>query len=270
VPDPLALLAIDRRALATTPYHGAANRAREKARGSSSRHGSCGVGIGETMAFALAHPGDALRVGDCAAPAALRRKLGRLQEHYLDQFGALRGLRTPTLGALAGAYRAFAERVRLVDQTCLPALLGRRRVVFEGAQGALLDEWRGFHPHTTWSTTTFDNAEALLAEAGQAGSAHRLGVTRAYLTRHGAGPFVTEDAALAAALPRAAQWRRRLAGPVPRRPPRSRRAALRGRGGRRGRRARAHAPGPGRAPPRAARVRFLSDRGDGADATAAR
>jgi hypothetical protein len=36
-------------------------------------------------------------------------------------------------------------------------------VVFEGAQGVLLDEWRGFHPHTTWSTCTFDNALALAA-----------------------------------------------------------------------------------------------------------
>ena len=44
-------------------------------------------------------------------------------------------------------------------------------VVFEGAQGVLLDEWRGFHPYTTWSTTTFGNAEALLAEAGMPGEA---------------------------------------------------------------------------------------------------
>jgi adenylosuccinate synthase len=66
--------------------------------------------------------------------------------------------------------------------------------VFEGAQGVLLDEWRGFHPYTTWSTTTFANAEALLAEAGQ--TALRLGVIRCYLTRHGPGPFVTEDPTL--------------------------------------------------------------------------
>lgn len=52
---------------------------------------------------------------------------------------------------------------------------------------------RGFHPYTTWSTTTFGNAEALLAEAGMAGAAIRLGVTRTYMTRHGPGPFVTED-----------------------------------------------------------------------------
>jgi len=66
--------------------------------------------------------------------------------------------------------------------------------VFEGAQGVLLDEWRGFHPYTTWSTTTFANAETLLAEAGE--TAVRLGVVRCYLTRHGPGPFVTEDPTL--------------------------------------------------------------------------
>ena len=58
----------------------------------------------------------------------------------------------------------------------------------------LLDEWRGFHPYTTWSTTTFANAEALLAEAGE--TAVRLGAVRCYLTRHGPGPFVTEDPTL--------------------------------------------------------------------------
>ncbi|MGH3240728.1 MAG: adenylosuccinate synthetase, partial [Spirillospora sp.] len=72
-------------------------------------------------------------------------------------------------------------------------------VVFEGAQGVLLDEWHGFHPYTTWSTTTFANAETLLEEAGA--SATRLGVLRAYATRHGPGPFVTEDPALTADLP---------------------------------------------------------------------
>ena len=48
----------------------------------------------------------------------------------------------------------------------LRRLLRTGPVVFEGAQGVLLDEWRGFHPYTTWSTTTFDNAETLLARRG--------------------------------------------------------------------------------------------------------
>jgi adenylosuccinate synthase len=61
----------------------------------------------------------------------------------------------------------------------------------------LLDEWRGFHPYTTWSTCTFDNALDLLCEHGAlgAGADHeltRLGVLRTYATRHGPGPMPTE------------------------------------------------------------------------------
>ena len=52
----------------------------------------------------------------------------------------------------------------LVDGGYLRRLLRGGPRVFEGAQGVLLDEWHGFHPYTTWSTTTFANAEKLLAE----------------------------------------------------------------------------------------------------------
>ncbi|TDB72357.1 adenylosuccinate synthetase, partial [Actinomadura sp. KC216] len=55
VADALDRLTADRDALLTTPYHRAANRARETARGAA-RHGSCGMGIGETVAYAQAHP----------------------------------------------------------------------------------------------------------------------------------------------------------------------------------------------------------------------
>ena len=72
-------------------------------------------------------------------------------------------------------------------------------VVFEGAQGVLLDEWRGFHPHTTWSTCTFDNALELLR--GRDRDVTKLGVLRTYATRHGPGPFPTEDRSLDALLP---------------------------------------------------------------------
>jgi adenylosuccinate synthase len=67
----------------------------------------------------------------------------------------------------------------------------------------LLDEWYGFHPYTTWSTTTFQNAHTLLQEQHYDGQVVRLGVLRAYATRHGPGPFVTEDTALTDVLPEA-------------------------------------------------------------------
>jgi adenylosuccinate synthase len=103
---------------------------------------------------------------------------------------------------LVETYQSFARRVDLVEPAHLRRLLARDgAIVFEGAQGVLLDEWRGFHPHTTWSTTTLENADRLLAEADFAGRVRRLGITRAYATRHGAGPLVSEDPALTAALP---------------------------------------------------------------------
>jgi adenylosuccinate synthase len=200
VPDPFATLTVDRRALLTTPYHAAANRLREQARGPG-RHGSCGMGIGETAAYALAHPEDAPTVGDCAVPARLLGGLSLLRARLAGQLDVPAERLGPPVEDCAPAYRAFAQAVRFTDEAYLPRVLRRERVVFEGAQGVLLDEWHGFHPYTTWSTTTFANAGALLEEAGAADDALRLGVVRSYTTRHGPGPLVTGDASLDGRLP---------------------------------------------------------------------
>src|SRR5262249_25636092 len=94
---------------------------------------------------------------------------------------------------------AVAERMRVVEDGWLrEALAEARAVVFEGAQGVLLDEWAGFHPHTTWSTCSFEGALSLLQEAGHTGEVVRWGVLRTYLVRHGHGPMPTEAAALRA------------------------------------------------------------------------
>jgi adenylosuccinate synthase len=197
VPDPYALMDVDRDAPLTTPYHAAAGRLRELARGEA-RHGSCGMGVGETTRYALAHAGDEPTAGDCASRPRLLRRLRLLRDRLTDELGPLAA---PPVEACAEACTAFARAVRLTDRTRLRELAARGPLVFEGAQGVLLDEWHGFHPYTTWSTTTFANAEALLAEAGAAGEGLRLGVVRTYTTRHGPGPLVTEDPELTAALP---------------------------------------------------------------------
>jgi adenylosuccinate synthase len=198
VPDPYGLLTIDADALVATPYHRLANQARELARGDA-RHGSCGMGVGETMAYALDRPADAVRAGDLVAPPALTRKLDRLRS-YLESVLAAVGpvdltARTPTVEECVSVFAMVAERVRLVDTVHLGRLLAEGACVFEGAQGVLLDEWRGFHPFTTWSTTTFDNAVELIGD-----DPYRLGVLRCFTTRHGVGPMVTEDAGLTSAL----------------------------------------------------------------------
>ncbi len=190
VPDALGRLTVDRDALLTTPYHRAANQARERARGGG-RHGSCGMGIGETVRYALSDPRRAPRVGDCQSPRVLARKLAVLRDRLTDELGPLDA---PPVLDVTDACQEFAGRVRLTGPEYLDRLLRAGPVVFEGAQGVLLDEWHGFHPYTTWSTTTFANAQELLAQAGMTGV--RLGVIRCYLTRHGNGPFVTEDPTL--------------------------------------------------------------------------
>ena len=192
IADPFDRLTVDGEALLATPYHRAANRAREIARGAH-RHGSCGKGVGEAMAYSLAHPADAPRVADTRAPAVLGAKLALLQRRLEEELGPLD---VPPIAATVHAFAAFAERVAIVSHAFLGNLLDVGPVVFEGAQGVLLDEWHGFHPYTTWSTTTFANADTLLAEAGFAGTATRLGVLRVVTTRHGAGPLPTEDPAL--------------------------------------------------------------------------
>lgn len=190
VPDPYGLLTVDGDALVATPYHRAVNRARETARGAA-RHGSCGMGVGETVAHSLAHPEDAVRAVDLTSPRALRRKLIALREWAAE----LAGPGEPVDGCVE-VYAAVAARLNIVPGTYLRALLRRGGCVFEGAQGVLLDEWRGFHPYTTWSTATFDNVAELVEE----GDFLRLGVLRCFTTRHGAGPMVTEDADLTAGL----------------------------------------------------------------------
>ena len=208
IADPFAALTIDENALLTTPFHRAVNRLKELARGDG-RHGSCGLGIGETAVDALTHPRAVPRVGDLRRPDTLRAKLEFLQAINLEKAVPLRpGLpdkeivmqelavleESGWVDWLMGEYGRFSTLAHIVPASHLHQLLHRPgTVVFEGAQGVLLDEWVGFHPHTTWSNITFANAETLLQEAGYSGTMTRLGLTRAYATRHGAGPFVSED-----------------------------------------------------------------------------
>jgi len=208
VRDALSLVTVHPDALLTTPIHAAANRTREDLRGIA-RHGSCGRGIGETTWYDLAwqaraRPGDVvqnlrspgsageppLRVRDCRNPTALRRKLDALQQFYRPLL-ALGGHGVPSVDAMASVYREFAAAVRIAGDEHLERLTRTGRLILEGAQGVLLDEWRGFHPYTTWSTTTPANARALLARIGQP-SGYVLGVLRSYQTRHGAGPLPSE------------------------------------------------------------------------------
>jgi len=208
VQDAFERLSIERGALVTTPFQQAANRLKEIARGEG-RHGSCGMGVGETMSDWLTHGADVLFAGDLGQRQTVIKKLGFLRdakmaelEQLLPQLGhnpqadsEMKTLGDPGLiEATADLYQYFAGLVRIIATEDFEKLLKQPGcVIFEGAQGVLLDEWYGFYPYNSWSTLTFKNADSLLDEAGFEGEILKLGLIRAYATRHGAGPFVTED-----------------------------------------------------------------------------
>lgn len=207
VRDAFNRLSIDEDALVITPFQRAANQLKEAARGDG-RHGSCGQGIGETMSDFLRHGDAVVFARDLDRPEVLKAKLRFLQatkrDEVSDLFDELPWLRSQiktlqeasVIDSFTETCQSLAALVQITDGDYLGNLLQKGRVIFEGAQGILLDEWYGFHPYTTWSTTTPKNARTLLHE--QRSSDHfTLGVTRAYGTRHGPGPFVTEDEGMA-------------------------------------------------------------------------
>lgn len=202
--NPYHSLALEEGALVTNLFQVLANRMREFSRGSG-RHGSCGLGIGETMEDHQNHPEMSIRVEDLQDRAALRRKLNFFREMKLEEFREVLDLEefqhfhshmTVKAGfdRLVNRYLAFANNpYEIVDSKYLGEVLQENQtVIFEGAQGVLLDQDYGFFPHVTRSSTTFKNAEELLSEHTTGYSITRVGLLRGYMTRHGAGPFPSE------------------------------------------------------------------------------
>lgn len=209
-------------ALVISPFQAIAGRVRELVRGSA-RLGSVGIGVGETMLDAERLGEQAIRAKDFARESLLREKLTALQrlkwaefEAYYDRASGLPpDIRDSVRIELAEmenadtvqwAVERFTElhrRVRIVDTEYVAAELlgGAGTVVFEGSQGVLLDRWKGFHPYITKVCTTPEPARGILRECGYDGPITSLGVLRAYHTRHGGGPFVSESHTLTEALP---------------------------------------------------------------------
>jgi adenylosuccinate synthase len=193
--DPFLKLLVHPRALVSTVYHQQLNRLRELSRGAS-RHGSCGHGVGETRHYWLRHGQDAVFVADLKDRETLGGKLELLRQRGLleaqelvDRVSAEEHWRLEVFMEPARQVAADLQQLAepLASQAAMPEYT---TAIFEGAQGVLLDEWRGFHPHTTWSTVTLHHALSMIEEC-EAEEVCTLGVTRAYMTRHGAGPLPT-------------------------------------------------------------------------------
>jgi adenylosuccinate synthase len=173
------------------PSHGALDRAREERRGDK-KIGTTGRGIGPAYEDKVGRR--AIRVCDLADKQALE---DRVDEVLLHHNALLRGLDAPEVDReeLLGALREVAPKVLPYADTCWQILddvrRAGRRVLFEGAQAAMLDVDHGTYPYVTSSNTLAGQAAA---GAGIAPSAigFVLGITKAYTTRVGSGPFPTE------------------------------------------------------------------------------
>ena len=182
---------VDRACMVTTPFDVMVNQALEAARGSG-RHGSCGLGFGETIEREEVG-GIALRAGALVDEGRLLARLRRIRVEYLPR--RLSALGIDALPAAArddglierfvDDLRRFVAAVELVD---LRVLREQRALLFEGAQGLLLDMDRGHFPHVTRSSTGLTNVLALAREAGLTDLDVSY-VSRCYATRHGAGPM---------------------------------------------------------------------------------
>jgi len=184
------LLVLADNATLILPLHKDLDQGREAA--SSQKIGTTGRGIGPAYEDKVGRR--AIRVADLADPEALKPKIERLLSHH----GALRrGLGLPEadgealfdqLMEIAPQILAYAQPAwRLLDQ----AYKAGKRILFEGAQGALLDVDQGTYPFVTSSNTVAGQAAAG-SGMGPKGPGYVLGIVKAYTTRVGEGPFACE------------------------------------------------------------------------------
>ena len=190
---------VDPMAPVVTPFDVLANQLQEKLRNlnvsvKDSRHGSCGYGIGEAAKREEEGP-VRLRAQDLLAPKSiLSARISSIRFDVLSRLTQLGGRGTTFLTGLyqdleyaeanfLDALPEFLERVAIRRDD----LSGYDHLVFEGSQGLLLDRDIGVFPHVTRSKTGLVNVEKLIGS--EISEATVYWISRAYMTRHGAGPL---------------------------------------------------------------------------------
>jgi adenylosuccinate synthase len=184
-------LRIAENAALIVPSHAEIDRARERRRGNNPI-GTTGRGIGPAYEDKAGRR--AIRLCDLAEPATLGAKLDELLRHHnallraLDAPEVYRQQLEKSLLEIAPKILPYADTVwERLDQ----ARRAGRRILFEGAQGIMLDVDHGTYPYVTSSIT--HPAEAAAGTGlGVRSVGYVLGITKAYTTRVGGGPFPTE------------------------------------------------------------------------------
>lgn len=189
---PTANLLISETAHVTLPYHRLIDRAAEERRGSH-RIGTTGRGIGPTYADKSERTG--IRVIDLMDSEGLQKQLRWAIEAKNVILEKLYDLPPLNPEAVIAEYLAYAERLRphVIDSSLriYEAVRSRRNILFEGAQGTLLDLDHGTYPYVTSSNPVAGGA-CVGSGIGPTIIDRVIGVAKAYTTRVGEGPFPTE------------------------------------------------------------------------------
>ena len=174
------------------PYHVALDQAREARRGEN-KIGTTGRGIGPCYEDKAARR--ALRLGDLRDPARFASALEEVLDYHNHVLAHYYGVDTLEFSAVLDEALAHGERLMpmMADVTSLlhEYRKTQARLLFEGAQGSLLDIDHGTYPFVTSSNTTAGGT-ATGSGFGPLFLDYVLGITKAYTTRVGSGPFPTE------------------------------------------------------------------------------
>ncbi|MFN4159557.1 MAG: adenylosuccinate synthase [Gemmobacter sp.] len=173
------------------PIHGELDRARE-GQSALAKIGTTGRGIGPAYEDKVGRR--AVRVADLADEATLELRIGRLLTHH-NALRAGLGLGPVDAAGLKAALMEVAPRVlpfaKPVWKVLHEARRAGKRILFEGAQGSLLDVDFGTYPYVT-SSNTLAGMAATGTGLGPTAVDFVLGIVKAYTTRVGEGPFPTE------------------------------------------------------------------------------
>lgn len=174
------------------PYHKLLDKAQERFRGKN-RIGTTGRGIGPCYADKADRIG--IRMGDLVNEAVFKEKLANVLEYKNGVLEKVLNEAPLPFDGIFEEYQGYAERLRpfVTDAVKLvhDAVAADKRIVFEGAQGAMLDLDHGTYPYVT-SSTTVSGGVCAGAGVGPTNVNGVIGIVKAYTTRVGEGPFPTE------------------------------------------------------------------------------
>ncbi|MFT6102375.1 MAG: adenylosuccinate synthase [Candidatus Endobugula sp.] len=174
------------------PYHVALDQAREVKRGND-KIGTTGRGIGPAYEDKVARRG--LRLGDVFNPQSFAEKLKEVMEYHNFALTNYYGVEAVDYDTVLAESLVWAEELKPmvldITDTLHTAREAGESILFEGAQGSLLDIDHGTYPYVTSSNTTAGGV-ATGSGMGPMYIDYVLGITKAYTTRVGSGPFPTE------------------------------------------------------------------------------